>query len=40
MEARKTEIATWDCIECDIERVGEDWQEMIARMYWSLIREN
>ena len=31
MEARRTEIAMGDCIESDLERVGEEWKTMIDR---------
>ena len=40
MEGRKkTEIAMGDCIESDLERVGEEWKTMIGRMNWRLLTE-
>ena len=32
MEARKTEIAMGNCIKNDIERVGEEWKQMIENI--------
>ena len=41
MEARKnTEIAMGDCIESDLERVGEEWKTMTDRMSRRLLTEN
>ena len=40
MEARKTEIAMGDCIESDLERVGEEWKTMIDRKNWRLPTHN
>ena len=40
MEARKTEIAMGDCIESDLERVGEECKTMTDRKNWRLPTHN
>ena len=40
-EARKTEIATRDCIGRNLERVGEEWRKRaVDRRYWRLLIQN
>ena len=40
MEAMKTEIAMWDCINSNLERVGAEWKIMIDRRNRKPLTEN